>query len=65
MSYDMNIVQKLDETGKTLTGFASSMLMSEGGMSIGAAIGSIFPGAGIIIGGFIGGALGAMACSII
>ena len=69
MSYDKNIGQKLDETGKTLTGFASSMLMSEGGMAIGAkigaAIGSIFPGAGTLIGGFIGGALGAIAGSII
>ena len=68
-SSDTNFAEKLDSTCKILTGTASSMLVSEGGMAvgakIGAAIGSIFPGAGTLIGTFVGGAIGAIAGSII
>ena len=69
MPSDKKIGQKLDETGKTIAGFTSALVVSEKGMvigaQIGAAIGSLFPGAGTAIGGFIGGAIGAIAGSII
>ena len=69
MPSDKKIGQKLDETGKTIAGFTSALVVSEKGMvigaQIGAAIGSLFPGAGTAIGGFIGGAIGAIAGSIV
>ena len=68
-SSDKNFGEKLNRTGEQLTGFVSGMLLSEGGMALGAKIGgiigSIFPGPGTVIGAFIGGAIGALAGSLI